>query len=109
VTHETSSDARHRYDALATALAAEGTAAAGKMFGMPVLKAGSKAFAGYYEDCMTFKLGEPRRSEALALPGAKLFDPMGGRPMREWVQVPVASADRWRDLADAALAYVGRG
>jgi hypothetical protein len=108
VNAEPSNEGRDHYDALAAALSAQGSAVAGRMFGMPVLKAGGKAFAGYFRGSMTFKLDEPRRSEALSIAGAALFDPMGGRPMREWVQVPAAAADRWRELAEAALAYVAR-
>lgn len=45
-------------------------------------------------------------AEALALPGAALFDPSGmNRPFRDWVVVPLASADHWPSLADAALAF----
>jgi hypothetical protein len=42
------------------------------------------------------------RSAVLALEGAHLFDPMGGRPMKEWVQVPAAHADEWPRLAELA-------
>ena len=81
-----------------------GKASPGQMFGMPVLKAGGKAFVGYFRGDMTFKLPEPMRSQALALEGARLFDPSGmGRPMREWVQVPASASDRWQALARAAL------
>jgi hypothetical protein len=54
---------------------------------------------------MVFKLESPRaHADALALDGAHLFDPGGrGRPFNEWVVVPPALADRWADLADAAL------
>src|SRR5689334_6443362 len=80
----------------------------GKMFGMPCLKhdASGKAFAGFYEGTMVFKLtGVPHR-EALQLSGTHLFDPMGGRPMKEWVQVPAEHASRWVELAREALRYV---
>ena len=98
--------ARDRYDAIADELAAEGGAAASSMFGMPTLKINGKAFAGLREDTMTFKLTGEAHSEALALPGAAPFDPMGGRPMKEWVQVPVDHSAKWPRLARAALAYV---
>jgi hypothetical protein len=56
-----------------------------QMFGMPTLKFNGKAFAGLFGGEMTFKLAGD--AHALALKGAKLFDPMGiGRVMKEWVQ-----------------------
>ena len=99
-------DAQERYDELAGDLAARhGEVELGKMFGMPCVKANGKAVAGLYQGEMVFKLPDPAaREEALALEGAHLFDPMGGRPMKEWVQVPAAHAARWSDLAERALA-----
>jgi hypothetical protein len=55
---------------------------------------------------MVFKLTGETHREALALSGAKLFDPMGGRPMKEWVQVPLAHAKTWHKLAEQSLEYV---
>jgi len=56
---------------------------------------------------MVFKLPLPQHSEALNLTGAQLFDPSGrGRPMKEWVVVPVEHASRWSEFARAALQYV---
>jgi hypothetical protein len=53
---------------------------------------------------MVIKLpDETHRQGALALQGAQLFDPMGGRPMREWVQVPATHADEWPTLAALAI------
>ena len=54
---------------------------------------------------MVFKLPDAEaRGRALELDGAHLFDPMGGRPMKEWVQVPAAHVERWTELAVLALA-----
>ena len=78
----------------------------GAMFGMPCLKIGKKAFAGLAEQAMVFKLPADARAQALRLDGARLFDPMGGRPMKEWVEVPRLHAAQWSDLAASALAYV---
>ena len=99
-------DAQQRYDELADDLAARhAEVELGKMFGMPCVKRGGKAIAGLYQGEMVFKLPEPAARElALELEGAKLFDPMGGRPMKEWVQVPAAHAERWSELAELALA-----
>jgi hypothetical protein len=102
---ETGATARERFEEIAEELAFGGVVQ-GRMMGMPCLKVGSKMFAGLYGDDMTFKLGGPDHGEALALPGARLFDPSGRRPMKEWVQVPVEHVSRWRDLAERALRYV---
>ena len=77
-----------------------------QMFGMPVLKTAGKAFAGSYGQDMNFKLSGEDHTRALALQGAHLFDPMGGRPMKEWVVVPEAQSEQWPSLAEAGLAYV---
>jgi hypothetical protein len=58
---------------------------------------------------MVFKLSGAPHAEALGLAGAQLFDPMGARPMKEWVQVPGTHAKQWPRLARAALEYVGKG
>lgn len=80
---------------------------AAKMFGVLCLKVEKKGFASYWEDTMAFKLSGEAHAQALALPGAQLFDPTGmNRPMKEWVQVPFEQADRWPELAEAALDYV---
>jgi hypothetical protein len=106
--HPTASDeARAAFDRLGADLAGAGVVP-GTMFGMPCLKSGRNTFAGLFGEAAVFKLPAATLAEALALPGAKLFDPAGGRPMREWAVVPLASAERWPDLADTALAYVNQ-
>jgi hypothetical protein len=77
-----------------------------KMFGMPCLKReNGKVVAGYWKDGgLTVKLtDETQREAALSLPGATLFDPGMGRPMREWVLVPSAHADEWLQLVEQAV------
>ena len=102
-------DSRQRYDSLAQQLATSSGVTAGQMFGMPTLKAGSKAFAGLFQDAMVFKLSGAAHATALGLPGAHLFDPSGMRPMKEWVVVPANHAGEWEALARAALDYVRGG
>jgi len=99
-------DAEQRYDELADDLAARhAEVELGKMFGMPCVKASGKAVAGYFKGDMVFKLRDVEaRERALELDGAHLFDPMGGRPMKEWVQVPAAHVERWAELAELTLA-----
>ena len=55
---------------------------------------------------MVFKLAGDGHAKALAQKGAHLFDPMGGRPMKEWVQLPPTVASRWEETALDALEYV---
>jgi hypothetical protein len=76
----------------------------GAMFGMPCAKLAGKAFMGSFDGGVVFKLDEPLRGQALALNGSMLFDPSGGRPMREWVVVTVEHRDRWPQLTEAAMA-----
>jgi TfoX/Sxy family transcriptional regulator of competence genes len=99
-------DAQARFDEIVDdVLAANGDVEKSQMMGMPSLKRNGKLFAGLWKDSMTFKLpDESTREQALALDGAALFDPGGrGRPFKEWVAVPSAHADRWREFTDQAL------
>ena len=103
-------DAGSAYEAVASEIVSGSPSTTGKMFGMPCLKNEyGKAFAGFYEGEMVFKLAGPAHAEALALSGAHLFDPMGGRPMKEWVQVPAEHASRWSELGWEALRYSTEG
>ena len=95
-------DTQAAFDSVVDGLSSDG-AIAGKMFGMPCIKIGGKAFAGYFNGDMVFKLRGPAHERALALEGAQLFDPMGGRPMKEWVQVPATHESKWPDLAQTAI------
>ena len=94
-----------RFEELAETFVARG-ATRSQMFGMPVLKAGHKVFAGTYGDAMTFKLGPVDLEKARSLTGVDAFEPMQGRPMKEWVLVPLAQAKRWSDLAERAFEYL---
>jgi hypothetical protein len=103
-------DEQARYEEIADDLAAQNDdVTLGQMMGMPAIKRSGKMIGGFSrgEGAMVFKLpDEAARSAALELEGAHLFDPSGGRraPMKEWVVVPSAHADRWPDLAQQALA-----
>ena len=103
-------DVQDRYDELADDLAARNDdVTLGKMFGMPCVKRGGKAIAGFWQESVVFKLPDAvARERALALEGSELFDPMGGRPMKEWVVVPATHADEWPGLAGEALKPSGR-
>ncbi|MFE0464764.1 hypothetical protein ACFW1A_36470 [Kitasatospora sp. NPDC058965] len=97
--------ADEQFDALATDLAPRGVTT-GTMFGKRGLKADGKAFACLKGELLAFKLGagSAAHAEALALPGAELFDPSGKhRPFKDWVAVPLAHADSWLHYAETAL------
>ncbi len=102
-------DPRARYDELADDLAAQhDNIELGQMMGMPAIKRSGKMIGGYSNDAgaMVFKLTDAGvRETALALDGAHLFDPSGGKraPMKEWVVVPAAHAGEWPNLALLAL------
>jgi hypothetical protein len=94
-------DAEQRYEEIADELVARRLAERARMFGMPSLKARGKAIGGFCD--MIFKLtDEASHSAALALDEAHPFDPTGGRPMKECVQVPAAHADALPRLAEEA-------
>ena len=58
------------------------------MFGNFGAFANGKMFMGVFGDSVFVKLGETDRAQALALPGARLFEPMAGRAMKEYVVLP---------------------
>ncbi|MEU6408060.1 hypothetical protein [Microbispora sp. NPDC046933] len=79
-----------------------------RMMGSPALKDQTgKVFATLQRDgAMAFRLvrDTPEYTAAFTLPGASLFDPSGrGRVIKDWVVVPYSSAEKWVDLAEAAL------
>jgi len=97
--------ARTEYEAVAAGLEAAGVVQ-GSMFGMPCLKIERKMLAGMFGDAMTFKLPAEPREEALALSGAEHFDPGMGRPMKEWVVIPLEHSASWAKYAGQALEFV---
>lgn len=96
---------RGRFDAVVDELKIDLDIVAASMFGMPSVKRREgKAFAGLYGDDMVFRLAGDAHEKALALDGAHLFEPMIGRPMKAWVQVPPTHETQWAELARKAEA-----
>ncbi len=99
----TTEPARSAYARVRDAMASELGATPGQMMGNPMLYLRGKGFAGVWGDAMIFKLEGGAHEAALSLPGAKLFDPSGeGRPMKAWVEVPLASSAEWLRFARLA-------
>jgi TfoX N-terminal domain len=59
-----------------------------QMFGCPVGFANGQLFTGVFGAGLFVRLDEPDRAELLARAGAEPFDPLGGRPMRQYVMLP---------------------
>ena len=60
----------------------------------------------FYKEHMVFKLDGMPLKDTLSLDGAKLFDPMGSRPMKGWVQLSYDYADKWPEIATTSYEQV---
>lgn len=80
-----------------------------KMFGYSCVFAKGNMFAGLHEAGMILRLPEEQRTEFLQLKGAKQFEPMPGRVMREYVVVPkilLNAPKQLRAWVEKSLDYV---
>jgi hypothetical protein len=76
----------------------------GKMFGAACLKTpNGKSGAMFWKDCIVVKLQGDALKEAMSLDGVELFDPMGGRPMKEWVQIPYDYRSKWKKFVTLSV------
>jgi hypothetical protein len=75
------------------------------MFGADGLGLAGKYFAMTWKGALVAKLPRDRVDALVASRIGTHFDPGMGRPMREWIQVPVGAGD-WVALAEEALAFV---
>jgi len=66
-----------------------------RMFGYPCAYLNGNMFAGLFQELFWVRLDAASRAELLAIPGARPFEPMPGRAMKEYVVVP---EDWHRDL-----------
>jgi TfoX/Sxy family transcriptional regulator of competence genes len=58
-----------------------------KMFGYPAAFVNGNLFTGLHGEAVIVRLGPEKREELLSHPGAGQFEPMPGRPMREYVRI----------------------
>lgn len=81
-----------------------------KMFGYPAAFVGGNLVTSLHETRWVVRLPDEERAELLALPGAKPFEPMPGRPTTGYACLPPsivdddAALDRW---VARALAFGG--
>ncbi|MGQ0685351.1 TfoX/Sxy family protein [Bradyrhizobium sp.] len=59
-----------------------------KMFGYPAAFANGNLFIGLHQDDFILRLSEQDRARFTAEFGERTFEPMKGRPMREYVRLP---------------------
>jgi TfoX/Sxy family transcriptional regulator of competence genes len=79
-----------------------------KMFGYPCVFVNGQLFAGVHQENIMLRLSEAERKAFLALEGAHQFEPMPGRPMREYVVAPqsmLASPDDLIAWLEKSYAY----
>ena len=75
-----------------------------KMFGYPAFFVGGNMFAGTFGPNVVIRLPEDERAKALK-EGCAAFEPMAGRPMKEYVVLPAKAGS---DPA-ALRRWIGRG
>jgi TfoX/Sxy family transcriptional regulator of competence genes len=59
-----------------------------QMFGYPAAFVNGNLFMSLFQENMILRLGNEDRQQFLSTFKTKLFDPMGGRPMKEYAVVP---------------------
>lgn len=71
-----------------------------QLFGKPSLKVGKHHFACFFKEDLVVKIGADAIQQRLEeFTGSQLFDPSGkGRPMKDWLQIPLEYEDQWEQL-----------
>ena len=83
-------------------------AVARQMFGYPAGFVNGNMFMGLHQHNMVLRLPDGPRAELLAMEGAATFEPMAGRPMKEYVVVPatlLAAPEALEPWVTKALAH----
>jgi hypothetical protein len=86
----------------------------GKMFGYPGYYVDRKLFACVMGDAVAIKLPEATVRALIAAERAEIepFRPMGGRTMKEWVQIRRKDSERYRgdeEILRDSIAFVAAG
>ncbi len=81
-----------------------------KMFGYPAAFTNGNLFIGLHQDDFIMRLSEKDRARFSAEFGERTFEPVKGRPMREYVRLPEAlmvDADKREAWIKRSLGYAG--
>ena len=70
-----------------------------KVFGYPAGFVNGNMFMGLFADEMILRLPEDLREKIMGSHGAKIFEPMPGRPMKEYVALPRSVRNNRKELA----------
>lgn len=99
-------NAMDAFDVLSVSLEG-GEVSQGKLFGHRCLKVKGKAFLVDFDGDLVFKLGQEAISTWLAdHQDLHRFDPSGkGRPMKDWLQAPMAHSDQFQIWAEASMVF----
>jgi hypothetical protein len=97
-------NARSRFDTICEYLNRAHETATGTVYGKPCVMHHGRAFIAFHLDGMGFKVRGRIRLQALALTGAKFWDPlMPDRPDPDWVWIPSAFFLSWDRMAVEAF------
>jgi TfoX/Sxy family transcriptional regulator of competence genes len=86
-------------EAFAAALPDDPAVEKKQMFGYPAAFVNANMFAGVHQEDIVVRLPAERRAVLQSETGARQFEPMPGRPMREYIVVPDAARANPEELA----------
>lgn len=103
-------NSRTRFDTIRDYMVRAHDAAPGHLYGKPCAMHLGHAFIAFCFDGMAFRLRGRVRLQALALKGAKYWDPIGrSDPQMDWIYVPEDHFLRWDRLAVEAYRCAKEG
>ncbi|MSP24580.1 MAG: TfoX family protein [Myxococcales bacterium] len=85
-------------ETFARALPTDERAIARTLFGSPCCFVNGNMFAGAHREELFLRLPVDQRGRFLRQSGARVFEPIAGRPMREYVSVPSTMLENRRQL-----------
>lgn len=94
------------FESIGNGLKADGVTFS-QMMGHPCLKADTgKIAVTYWHDSLLVKLPPAEMEAWLEEPDVSYFEPMKGRPMKNWLVIPPRYVDEWEKLTVQSLKNV---